>query len=63
MDSAVPSRVPNGLTPGVLPRAGKIDDRLPDVNVRTGRLSAQLNGLPGPRRQAIVGQVERLDGP
>ncbi|WP_226012994.1 dockerin type I domain-containing protein [Halomicrobium salinisoli] len=60
-DSAVPSRTPTALRPGVLRRAGKIDQRLPDVNVRTGTLSARLNDLPGPKRQQVVDQFDELD--
>ncbi|WP_225334164.1 hypothetical protein [Halomicrobium urmianum] len=60
-DSAVPSRTPTALRPGVLRRAGKIDRRLPDVNVRTGTLSARLNDLPGPKRQQVVDQFDELD--
>jgi hypothetical protein len=60
-DSAVPRRVPNGVRPGVLLRAGRIDDTLPDTDVRTGTLSARLNDLSGPRRQRVVDQFESLD--
>lgn len=45
----------------MLRRAGKIDDKLPDVDVRTGTLSAKLNDLPGPRRQQVVDQFDGLD--
>lgn len=61
VDSAVPSRVPTGVRPGVLRSAGKIDRRLPDVDVRTGSLSARLNDLPGPKRQQVTEQFGELD--
>jgi len=53
--------VPNGVRPGVLLRAGRINDTLPDTDVRTGTLSARLNDLSRPRRQRVVDQFESLD--
>lgn len=61
VDSAIPDRVPNSLRPGVLRRAGKIDDTLPDTDVRTGTLSARLNDLPEADRDRIVRQFDDLD--
>ena len=61
VDSAIPDRVPNRLRPGVLRRAGKIDDTLPDTDVRTGTLSARLNDLPEADRDRIVRQFDDLD--
>jgi len=46
-DSAVPDRVPNGVKPTALRRAGKLDDSVPDADVPTGRMSAKLNDIPG----------------
>ncbi|GAA3879634.1 hypothetical protein GCM10022627_35730 [Haloarcula argentinensis] len=61
VDSAIPSHVPNGVRPGVLRQAGKIDSTLPDTNVRTGTLSAKLNKLPGPKRKQVTEQFDELD--
>ncbi|WP_188854272.1 hypothetical protein [Haloarcula argentinensis] len=61
VDSAIPSRVPNGVRPGVLRQAGKIDSTLPDTNVRTGTLSAKLNKMPGPKRKQVTEQFDELD--
>ncbi|MFC6756888.1 MULTISPECIES: hypothetical protein [Haloarcula] len=60
-DSAVPNRVPNGVKPTALRRAGKVDDAVPDADVPTGRMSAKLNDMPGPRRQRTTEQFDRLD--
>ncbi|SFR97753.1 hypothetical protein SAMN05216559_1908 [Halomicrobium zhouii] len=60
-DSATPSRVPNGVKPHVLREAGKVDDALPDTNVRTGTLSAKLNRMPGPKRTEVTEQFDELD--
>ncbi|EMA07828.1 hypothetical protein C437_08898 [Haloarcula vallismortis ATCC 29715] len=60
-DSAVPSRVPNGVKPTALRRAGKVDDAVPDADVPTGRMSAKLNDMPGPRRQRTTEQFDQLD--
>ncbi|WP_049935650.1 hypothetical protein [Haloplanus natans] len=61
VDSAVPDRVPNRIRPGVLRRAGKIDDNLPDTDVRTGTLSARLSRVPEADRGRIVEQFDELD--
>ena len=61
VDSAVPDRVPNSLRPGVLRRAGKIDDNLPDTDVRTGTLSARLSRMPEADRDRVVRQFDELD--
>ncbi|AEM58927.1 hypothetical protein [Haloarcula hispanica] len=60
-DSAVPSRVPNGVKPTALRRAGKVDDSVPDADVPTGRMSAKLNDMPGPKRQRTTEQFDQLD--
>ncbi len=60
-DSAVPDRVPNGVKPTALRRAGKVDDSVPDADVPTGRMSAKLNDMPGPRRQQTTEQFDQLD--
>jgi len=61
-DSAVPDRVPNGVKPPALRRAGKVDDAVPDADVPTGRMSAKLNDMPGTRRQQVTKQFDELDG-
>ncbi|WP_191907525.1 right-handed parallel beta-helix repeat-containing protein [Haloarcula sp. CBA1131] len=61
VDSAIPSRVPNGVRPGILRQAGKIDETLPNTNVRTGTLSAKLNNMPGPKRKQVTEQFDELD--
>jgi hypothetical protein len=61
IDAAIPDRVPNRLRPGVLRRAGKIDDNLPDTDVRTGTLSARLSRMPEADRERIVRQFDDLD--
>jgi hypothetical protein len=60
-DSAVPNRVPNGVKPTALRRAGKVDDAVPDADVPTGRMSAKLDDMPGPRRQRTTEQFDQLD--
>ncbi|WP_228841667.1 hypothetical protein [Haloarcula sp. CBA1127] len=60
-DSAVPDRVPNGVKPTALRRAGKVDNAVPDADVPTGRMSAKLDDMPGPRRQRTTEQFDRLD--
>ncbi|WP_367175686.1 hypothetical protein [Haloarcula rubripromontorii] len=53
--------MPNGIKPTALRRAGKVDDAVPDADVPTGRMSAKLNDMPGPRRQRTTEQFDRLD--
>jgi hypothetical protein len=60
-DSAVPDRVPNGVKPTALRRAGKVDNAVPDADVPTGRMSAKLDDMPGPRRQQVTEQFDQVD--
>ncbi|WP_154020965.1 hypothetical protein [Haloarcula sp. CBA1127] len=57
----MPDRVPNGVKPTALRRAGKVDNAVPDADVPTGRMSAKLNDMPGPRRQQVTEQFDRLN--
>jgi hypothetical protein len=58
--SAVPDSVPGGVRPAALLRAGKVTDAV-DASVPTGRMSAKLNDMPGPRRQQVTQQFAQLD--
>ncbi|SFR97803.1 hypothetical protein SAMN05216559_1917 [Halomicrobium zhouii] len=49
------------MKPHVLREADKVDDALPDTNVRTGTLSAKLNRMPGPKRTEATEQFDELD--
>ena len=56
----MPDNVPGGVRPAALLRAGKVTDAV-DASVPTGRMSAKLNDMPGPRRQQVTQQFAQLD--
>ncbi|MDS0261031.1 hypothetical protein NDI56_16650 [Haloarcula sp. S1CR25-12] len=54
--------VPTGTSPSTVRRAGKIDRRLPDTNVKTGQIAGKLDEMPGARRERVSNQFDQLDG-
>ncbi|MDS0261033.1 hypothetical protein NDI56_16660 [Haloarcula sp. S1CR25-12] len=53
--------VPSGTSLSTVRRAGQIERRLPDTNVKTGRVADKLDDMPGARRERVSNQFDQLD--
>jgi len=55
------AKIPTGTSPSTVRQVEKIKRRLPNANVKTGKITGKLKEMPGATRQRVANQFDRLD--